>query len=100
MQFVREYPEAEDMSITQVRNYNASGLNGYVSPEDYLQAAKMMGTFRGLDEDGNGKTDPYSVVMQKLEYIDSMDLDPERKTALAIALGINEKTIKRKAPWL
>ena len=100
MQFVREYPDAEDMSITQVRNYNASGLDGYVSPSDYLQAAKMMGTFKGLDEDGNGKTDPYSVVMQKLEYIDSMDLDPERKTALALSLGINEKTIRRKAPWL
>lgn len=100
LQFVRANPGTEDISITQARNYNASGLRGYISPVDYVQAAKMMGTFHGVDADGDGKTDSYSVVTQKLVYIDSMNLTPEQKTALAKALGINEKTIRKKAPWL
>ena len=97
---MRANPGTEDISITQARNYNASGLRGYISPVDYVQAAKMMGTFHGVDADGDGKTDSYSVVTQKLVYIDSMNLTPEQKTALAKALGINEKTIRKKAPWL
>lgn len=100
LQFVRANPGTEDISITQARNYNASGLQGYISPVDYVQAAKMMGTFHGVDADGDGKTDSYSVVTQKLVYIDSMNLTPEQKTALAKALGISEKTIRKKAPWL
>ena len=99
MKFVRSNPNTEDISITQVRNYNASGLKGYVSAADYTQAAKMMGTFKGTDNDNDGKTDSYSVAIQKLEYIDTFDLTSDQKTALAVALGINEKTVRRKAPW-
>lgn len=100
LQFVRANPGTEEISITQARNYQSSGLSGYISPVDYMQAAKMMGTFHGVDADGDGKTDSYSVVTQKLAYIDTLKLTPEQKSRLAQALGINEKTIRKKAPWL
>ena len=99
LKFMRENPGAEDVSVTQVRNYRASGLEGFVSAQDYLLAAKMMGTFEGTDLDNDGKMDRYSAIIQRLEYIDTFDLTPEQKTALAIALGMNEKTVRRKAPW-
>ena len=100
LQFVRANPGTEEISITQARNYQSSGLSGYISPVDYMQAAKMMGTFHGVDADGNGKSDPYSKVTQQLAYIDTLKLTPEQKSRLAQALGINEKTIRKKAPWL
>lgn len=99
MRFVRENPDAEDISVTQVRNYNAAELNGVVSASVYAEAAKMMGTFHGYDNNGDGKTDSYSIIIQKLEYIDTLDLDPEQKTRLAQALGISDKNIRRRAPW-
>ena len=97
---MRANPGTEEISIAQARNYQSSGLTGYISPVDYMQAAKMMGTFHGVDADGDGKTDSYSVVTQKLAYIDTLKLTPEQKSRLAQALGINEKTIRKKAPWL
>ena len=97
---MRANPGTEEISITQARNYQSSGLSGYISPVDYMQAAKMMGTFHGVDADGDGKTDSYSVVTQKLAYIHTLKLTPEQKSRYAQALGINEKTIRKKAPWL
>lgn len=99
LQFVRANPGTEDISVTQVRNYRASGLEGFVSPENFFEAAKATAAMQGVDADGDGRIDSYSKVMQKLEYIDAMDLTAQQKTALARSLGINEKTIKRKAPW-
>ena len=99
MRFVKANPDAEDISVTQVRNYQAAGLEGIVSASVYADAAKMMGTFHGVDADDDGKTDRYSIIIQKLEYIDTLDLTPEQKTRLAQALGISDKNIKRRAPW-
>ena len=99
LQFVRANPGTEDISVTQARNYRASGLEGFVSPENFFEAAKATAAMQGVDADGDGRIDSYSKVMQKLEYIDAMDLTAQQKTALARSLGINEKTIKRKAPW-
>ena len=67
--------------------------------KNFADAAKMMGTFHGVDADDDGKTDRYSIIIQKLEYIDTLDLTPEQKTRLAQALGISDKNIRRKAPW-
>lgn len=97
--FIAGNPGVEDITVTQVRQYKASGLENFVSPVDYFEALKVTNTFKGLDEDNDGRTDSYSVAMQKMRYIDEMDLTPEQKTALARALGISEKTIKRRAPW-
>ena len=99
LKFVKANPDAEDISLTQVRNYRAAGLEGIVSASTYAEAAKMMGTFHGVDADNDGKTDRNSIVIQKLEYIDTLDLTPEAKTRLAQALGISEKNIRRRAPW-
>ena len=99
MRFVKANPDAEDISVTQVRNYQAAGLEGIVSASVYADAAKMMGTFHGVDADDDGKTDRYSIIIQKLEYIDTLDLTPEQKTRLAQALGISDKNIRRRAPW-
>lgn len=98
--FIEENPGTEDITVTQIQRYQNSGLVGVVDGKSYLDAYEATSIMTGVDTDGDGKTDRYSVIMQKLEYIDSMNLAQDQKTALAIALGINEKTIRRKAPWM
>ncbi|MBP3672895.1 MAG: hypothetical protein J6J18_03595 [Oscillospiraceae bacterium] len=66
--------------------------------ELYYQVWKETKDMKGEDEDGNGRSDPYTVIDKKLEYIDKLNLSSAQKGALAMALGISEDNLKR-APW-
>ena len=53
----------------------------------------------GEDYDGDGRSDAYSKIDKKLEYINGLNLTAQQKRALAIANGIKEKTVDKRAPW-
>jgi len=97
--FIAENPGTDDITYTQVRNYEESGLAGVVDGKSYYDAYKATSSMHGIDTDGDGKSNRYTKVDQQLAYIDGMDLTGEQKTSLAIALGINEKTVRKRAPW-
>ena len=53
----------------------------------------------GEDYDGDGESDAYSKMDKQLEYINSLALSASQKRALAIACGIKEKSVDKRAPW-
>lgn len=98
--FIEDNPGTEDITVTQVRRYKNAGLEGVVSGKDFLDAYEATSIMHGIDTDGDGKANRNTRVDQQLAYIDGMsNLTSEQKTALALALGINERTIRNRAPW-
>lgn len=97
--FIEENPGTEDITVTQIQRYQNSGLEGVVDGKSYLDAYEATSIMHGVDTDGDGKANRYTRVDQQLAYIDGMDLTSEQKTSLALALGINEKSIRNRAPW-
>ena len=97
--FIEENPGTEDITVTQIQRYQNSGLEGVVDGKSFLDAYEATSIMQGVDTDGDGKANRYTRVDQQLAYIDGMDLTSEQKTSLALALGINEKSVRNRAPW-
>jgi len=97
--FIEENPGTEDITVTQIQRYQNSGLEGVVDGKSFLDAYEATNIMHGVDTDGDGKANRYTRVDQQLAYIDGMDLTSEQKTSLALALGINEKSVRNRAPW-
>ncbi len=66
--------------------------------DTFLRERSAVKEFRG-DTDENGKSVPYSKINKAFPYIDSLDLTPEQKTALAVACGWSLKTVENNKLW-
>jgi hypothetical protein len=87
-----------DISLTATDNYwtYADPLN--IDRQVFYDAWKEESTFKA-DVNSKGKTIQYSAMDKKLRYIDSLPLQPDQKTAIAMCYGISTKNINSRAPW-
>lgn len=86
-----------DVSKEAVNAYKA--FSGSIGEDVFFKTWDALGDITGEDYDGDGRSDAYSKIDKKLEYINGLNLTAQQKRALAIANGINEKTVDKRAPW-
>lgn len=86
-----------DVSQKAVNAYKA--FSGSIGEDVFLKTWDALGDITGEDYDGDGRSDAYSKIDKKLEYINGLNLTAQQKRALAIANGIKEKTVDKRAPW-
>lgn len=84
-------------SSASVAKYKEYG--GSVSEDTFFTTWKAVHNMTGEDYDGDGKSDAYSKIDKQLEYINGLNLTSEEKRRLAIANGIKESTVDKRAPW-
>ncbi len=100
----REFIGTDD-SLADATLAAVDGYYGYCDDADvdkriYLTAYQTCYAIRA-DKDKNGKSISGSALKKKLAYIGGLNLQPYQKTAVALAIGITEKQMKKwKAPWL
>ena len=97
--FIGGNEKYEDISASAVSKYNELCAPAGISKAEYFDAWKVLKDMTGEDKDGDGKTDAYSKMNKQFAYIDSLNLTSEQKTALALAFGIKETSISKRAPW-
>ena len=97
--FIGGNEKYEDISASAVSKYNDLCAPAGISKAEYFDAWKVLKDMTGEDKDGDGKTDAYSKMNKQFAYIDSLNLTSEQKTALALAFGIKETSISKRAPW-
>lgn len=97
--FVGSNEEWENISESAVRNYNDYCASAGISKRDYYEAWNAIKSIHGTDKDGDGTNDAYTTIDNKLTYIGRLNLTPTQKTALALASGISDKNIRKRAPW-
>lgn len=94
-----------DESLADASLAAVSGYYGYCDEADvdkrtYLTAYQTCYAIRA-DKDANGKSVSGTALKKKLVYIDGLNLQPYQKTAVAKAIGITDKQLKKyKAAWL
>ena len=86
-------------AATALTNYNKYGKGTGISEREFTDAVYHMTTLNGTDSDGDGKADRNSVRDQKFAYINSLNISPEAKDALARTEGYTSESTLRKAPW-
>ena len=86
-----------DVSQKAVNAYKE--FSGSIGEDVFLKTWDALSDMTGEDYDGDGRSDAYSKIDKKLEYINGLNLTAQQKRALAIANGINEKTVDKRAPW-
>lgn len=84
---------------TALTNYNKYGNGTGISEREFTDAVYHMTTLNGTDSDGDGKADRNSVRDQKFAYINSLNISPAAKDALARTEGYTSESTLRKAPW-
>ena len=84
---------------TALTNYNKYGKETGISEREFTDAVYHMTTLNGTDSDGDGKADRNSVRDQKFAYINSLNISPAAKDALARTEGYTSESTLRKAPW-
>ena len=70
-----------------------------MSEDTYYRAWSVLHSMTGEDYDGDGENDAYSKMDKQLEYIGSLNISYDQMFALALASGISEKQINKRAPW-
>lgn len=88
-----------DITIPAVARYNEYCVGAGVSKDIFFTTWKATISMTGEDYDGDGESDAYSKMDKQLEYINSLALSASQKRALAIACGIKEKSVDKRAPW-
>lgn len=86
-------------AVTALTNYNKYGKETGISEREFTDAVYHMTTLNGTDSDGDGKADRNSVRDQKFSYINSLNISPAAKDALARTEGYTSESTLRKAPW-
>ena len=84
---------------TALTNYNKYGKGTGISEREFTDAVYHMTTLKGTDSDGDGTADRNSVRDQKFAYINSLNISPAAKDALARTEGYTSESTLRKAPW-
>ncbi len=99
-EFIGTDDALEDASLAAVSGYYGYCDDADVDKRVYLDAYQTCYDIRA-DKDSNGKSISGSALKKKLAYIDGLDLQSYQKTAVAHAIGITDKQMKKwKAPWL
>ena len=98
--FVGLDEEMESITTTAVQKYMEFCDPADVERREFYDAWKAANAFTS-DKDEKGNTISGSVLRKKIAYIDSLGLEPYQKTAIALAIGITAKQLKRyKAAWI
>jgi hypothetical protein len=71
-----------------------TGMDVDVYFEEYANVKEFK-----ADQDEDGKSIAYSKINKAFPYINSLDLTPEQKTALAVACGWGLKTVNKNKLW-
>lgn len=95
--FQNKHPGTE-MEFSQYQTYTNKYKPIGLSPEQYEDYAKRIKDCKGVDADGDGKTDSGSKKVEVVALIDSMDLAPEQKDQMYLANGYSESGL-RDCPW-
>nr|DAR55447.1 MAG TPA: PolyVal ADP-Ribosyltransferase [Caudoviricetes sp.] len=89
----------DDISAAAVAKYNEYCAGAGMSKATYYAAWSVIHTIKGEDYNGDGENDAYSKMDKQLEYIGSLGISYDQMRALALACGISEKTLDKRAPW-
>ena len=89
----------DDISTAAVAKYNEYCAGAGMSKATYYAAWSVIHTIKGEDYNGDGENDAYSKMDKQLEYIGSLGISHDQMWALALASGISEKQINKRAPW-
>jgi hypothetical protein len=96
-EFTHQYPDY-DLSEEAVAKYYSEVEPSGIGIEEYYDYYQQKAKCKGVDEDGDGKTDSGSKKAEILEVIDSMPITDEQKDALYFLNGWSESTLWQ-APW-
>ena len=98
--FIGTDERLEEASLAAVSGYYGYCEEANVDKYTYLTAYQFCYAVRA-DKDENGKSISGTALKKKLVYIDGLNLQPFQKTAIAKAIGITDKQLKKyKAAWL
>ena len=97
--FTGNSDEYDDISVAAVAKYNEYCASTGMSEDTYYKAWSVLHSMTGEDYDGDGENDAYSKMDKQLEYIGSLNISYNQMFALALASGISEKQINKRAPW-
>ena len=98
--FIGTDERLEDASLAAVSGYYGYCEEANVDKYMYLTAYQFCYAVRA-DKDANGKSISGTALKKKLVYIDGLNLQSFQKTAIAKAIGITDKQLKKyKAAWL
>ena len=97
--FTGNSDEYDDISVAAVAKYNEYCASTGMSEDTYYKAWSVLHSMTGGDYDGDGENDAYSKMDKQLEYIGSLNISYNQMFALALASGISEKQINKRAPW-
>lgn len=93
-----EVPGSDGISYAAIRDYHASVEPYGVTKETYTQAWKIKNAAKGVDADGDGKKDAYSVVQEVFPQIAALPISAEQKDALAHCWWA-DSTVKKYKTW-
>lgn len=93
----KEVPGCDDITASAIQDYNENCAEAGISKSLYYEAWTSYKDTDG-DYDANGDSIPYSKVRKVMPYIDSLDLTPAQKTALALCWWA-ESTVNKYRTW-
>ena len=96
--FKQEYPDYDDLSEEAVTKYYDEVESYGISVGVYYDYSKQRAKCKGVDANGDGKTDSGSKKAEILQVINSLPLTYAQKDALYYLNGWSAKTIYE-APW-
>lgn len=98
--FIGTDERLEEASLAAVSGYYGYCEEANVDKYVYLTAYQTCYDIRA-DKDEKGNSISGTALKKKLVYIDGLNLQPYQKTAVAKAIGITDKQLKKyKAPWI
>lgn len=97
-EFKQEYPDYDDLSEEAVAKYYEKVEPYGITVDVYYDYSKQKSKCKGVDANGDGKTDSGSKKAEILQVINSLPLTYSQKDALYYLNGWSAKTIYE-APW-
>ena len=95
--FKKEYPDY-DLSEESVKKYYSEVKSSGISVAVYYDYSKQRAKAKGVDLNGDGKTDSGSVKSEVMQIINSLPISSYQKDALYYLNGWSQSTI-HEAPW-
>lgn len=93
-----EVPGSEGISYAAIRDYYESVEPYGVSKGTYTKAWRIKNSAKGVDADGDGKKDAYSVVKEVMPQIGELPISNEQKDALAHCWWA-DSTVRKYKTW-